>query len=83
MNIPAGSGYTVEIEQIDELGTTWIVRAHKKLLFFRRLVSSDWFLDGDQAKRFAEQLANDLRNGNPVERIKQRKPGWTLHRPAH
>jgi hypothetical protein len=83
MKFPAGNGYTVRLEQIDRLGTTWIVRVHKKSLLFRSLVSSDWFLDGTQARRFAEQIAGELRSGGDTGNITHREPGWTLRRPAH
>jgi hypothetical protein len=50
-------------------------------LLFKRLVSSDWFLDGDQAQLFARQLTTELEGGSDL--IRNRKPGWTLRRPAH
>jgi len=82
MKFPAGNRYTVRLEQIDRLGTTWIVRVHKKSLFFRTLVSSDWFLDGTQARGFAEQIAGELRSGRGAENVEHRAPGWTLRRPT-
>lgn len=81
MTLPAGNGYSVRIDDIDGLGSTWIVRVRKKFLMFNTTVASDWFLDGAQAKRFAEQLVNDLRSGGGTKAIEERKPGWTLHRP--
>ena len=83
MVIPAGSNYTVEVEQTRDLGTTYVVRAYKKILGFRKTLSSDWFLDREQAHTFAEQLAQELKNGKKVDSLRERKPGWTLHRPAH
>jgi hypothetical protein len=81
MKLPAGNGYTVHLEEINGLGSTWIVRVRKNFLMFHTTVSSDWFLDGAQATRFAEQLALELRSGRDAEEIEGRKPGWTLHRP--
>ncbi len=83
MQIPAGKSYTIEVEQIRHTGMNYVVRAYRKSFIFKKLISSDWFLDGDQAIRFAQQLALDLRNGTKVESLKSRNPGWTLHRPAH
>jgi hypothetical protein len=81
MTLPAGNGYSVQIEEINGLGSTWIVRVRKKFLLFNTTVTSDWFLDGTQAKGFAEQLAGELRAGGGPKSVKERKPGWTLHRP--
>jgi hypothetical protein len=82
MTLPAGNGYSVQIEEINGLGSTWIVRVRKKFLLFNTTVTSDWFLDGAQANRFAEQLAGELRAGSGPKPVKERKPGWTLHRPS-
>ncbi len=77
-------GFSVEIEQIDGLGAPWIVRSYRKLAFVRRKLSSDWFLNGEQAKTFADQLIKDFQSpqASPTY-IQTRKPGWTLHRPDH
>ena len=78
------NGYSVEIEQIEGLGAPWIVRSYRKIAFLRRKLSSDWFLDEGQARIFAEQLLRDLESDqSSVTHIQTRKPGWTLHRPAH
>jgi hypothetical protein len=81
MTIQAGNGYSVRIEETGGLGSTWIVRVQKKLFVINTTVSSDWFLDRAQAQRFAEQLAEDIRSGSGLKQIKERKPGWILHRP--
>ena len=75
-------GYTVEIKQIKGIGSPWIVRVHKKYFLFKRTISSDWFLDQEQAHRFAHQLSAELTDSNTVTMLKNRKPGWTLHRAA-
>ena len=78
------NGYSVEIEQIEGLGASWIVRSYRKIFFLRRKLSSDWFLNGEQARVFANQLLRDLETEQAaVTHIQNRKPGWTLHRPAH
>ncbi|MGB5873533.1 MAG: hypothetical protein WBG80_00210 [Bacteroidota bacterium] len=74
-------GYQVEVVRIAGQGSNWIVRVYKKLFFYRRRVSSDWFLDGAQAERFAQQLRKDLALKETVQKLKERRPGWTLHRP--
>ncbi len=82
MNIPAGTSYRVSLEQIAGLGSPWIVRLYKKGFLRDREVSSDWFLDGDQARKFAEQLSSELSRDGSSQNIASRNPGWTLHRPA-
>jgi len=80
MNFPAANGYLVELSQVPNAGTPWVVRVYKKRLLFKSRISSDWFLDGEQAKRFADQLGRELGNSGTVALIKGRKPGWTLRR---
>jgi hypothetical protein len=75
------NGYTICIAQADALGSAWVVRVYRKRFPFRKSVSSDWFLDGVQANLFADQIAAELGNGNGFDNIRDRKPGWTLHRP--
>ena len=83
MDIPAGKSFRVRVQQIDGLGSPWIVRLYKTRFFFNRLISSDWFLDGDQATKFARQLSHELSHDGDGETILKRQPGWTLHRPPH
>jgi hypothetical protein len=80
MRIPAGKGFTIAIEQIKGSGYPRVVRLYKRGLFGRRLVSSDWFLNPDQARNFADQLAVDLRSSSGLANIRSRAPGWTLKR---
>jgi hypothetical protein len=82
MRIPAGRKYIVEISAPRGLGSGSIVRVYRKFPIFRRLISSDWFLDGNQAERFAREIAGNLLDGNDgIATLKARSPGWTLHRP--
>jgi len=74
-------GYQVEVVRIAGQGSAWIVRVYKKLFFCRKRVSSDWFVDGAQAERFAQRLRKDLALKETVQKLKERRPGWTLHRP--
>ncbi len=75
------NSYAVVIQHREDIGTPWVVRTYKKTLLCKRLVSSDWFLDGEQAQLFARQLKTELEGGPDL--IRNRKPGWTLRRPAH
>jgi hypothetical protein len=76
-----GNGYSIEIGQIKGGGAPWIVRVYEKRLFFRKPLSSDWFLDEHQARRFADQLKSALANPDSVIMLRERKPGWTLRQP--
>lgn len=60
VKIPVGRKYIIEISTPRGLGAGQIVRAYRKRFLFRRRVSSDWFLDPDQAERFARRLASTL-----------------------
>jgi len=77
------NGYTIRVAQTNGLGTTWVVRVYKNRLLFRKTLSSDWFLDGVQAGRFADEIAAELERGRGSENLRNRKPGWTLHSAAH
>ena len=75
------NGFIVIVQHRENIGTPWVVQTYRKMFFWKRRISSDWFLDGDQAKLFAKQLSVELEHGS--ELIRDRKPGWTLRRPAH
>jgi len=83
MNFPAANGYVVELTQVPHTGTPWIVRVYKKKILFKKLISSDWFLNEEQAKQFAEQLRRELGESGTSTLIKERTPGWTLRRSLH
>jgi len=74
---------TVELSQSDHGGSAWIVRVYRKVFFGKKLVSSDWFLDEQQARRFAGQIAGELGAPSTVQNLQARPPGWTLRRPSH
>ncbi len=38
---------------------TWIVRRWKKSLLLKKRVSSDWFIDGEQALAFAQRMKQE------------------------
>ncbi len=82
MKLSVGNGITVELIQVPEVGTPWQVRVYKKLLGFKRQISCDWFLEQEQARKFAGQLANELQSNGSLTALKLRQPGWTLHRPV-
>ncbi|HEX9006291.1 MAG TPA: hypothetical protein VF889_03280 [Bacteroidota bacterium] len=81
MKISSGDGYVIEVEQEKKLGSAWTVRAYRKVLFFKRLVSSDWFLNEEQAMEYAREAAEELRTGSKL--LAERRPGWRLHEPTH
>lgn len=83
MSITATDGYLVSVEPTDTLGSNWIVRVYRRKFFFKKLVSSDWFLDRQQAERFAQQVAVELRLGRGAEAAASRPPGWTFRPPEH
>ena len=81
MIFSGGKNLEVEYTHNTRAGTNWIVRVYRRTFLLRRLVASDWFLNEEQARRFAESLATELRAGAPLDDIRKRTPGWTLHRP--
>lgn len=83
MNIPAGNNMWIEFTQTREAGANWTVKLYKKVFLFKKLITSDWFMNEEQAKAFAEKLAAELKGGSGLVKIVERKPGWTLHRPLH
>ncbi|MGA9116860.1 MAG: hypothetical protein WB626_08800 [Bacteroidota bacterium] len=80
MTLDAGNRLTVELTHTESLGTLWIVRVLKKGALRTRVECSDWFLDEDQAARYARTVAEELRSGLPLAKIRQRSPGW-VYRP--
>ncbi|MBI5472992.1 MAG: hypothetical protein HY961_11660 [Ignavibacteriae bacterium] len=80
MTISAGK-HTITLDESAERGMTWVVRLYRKGFLFKKKISSDWFLDKEQARGFAEQLAEEVRRNSSDEEIAKRKPGWTLHAP--
>ena len=74
------NGYTITVHQRTDIGSLWTVRTTKRFFGFKRKISSDWFLNREQADRFAQQLVGELERG--PELIKKRRPGWVLRRPA-
>ncbi|HTR98690.1 MAG TPA: hypothetical protein VML00_03005 [Bacteroidota bacterium] len=77
------NGYTIRVTHVESLGSPWVVRVYRRRFLFRTNVSSDWFLDREQALRFAEQAAAELGAGKGAVTLRSRKPGWTLDQPGH
>ena len=77
------NGYTVRVTHAEGLGSPWVVRVYRRRFLLRMNISSDWFLDRDQALRFADQAAAELGAGRGIASLRDRKPGWTLERPEH
>ena len=70
----------IDLDQVTERGTPWQVRVYKKVFGFKRPISDDWFLDEGQARAYAEELRKDLKSSASITALKERKPGWTLHK---
>ena len=51
----------IEFIHRDSDPTTWIVRRSTKFLCFRKQISSNRFIDGEQALAFAEQMKREHR----------------------
>jgi hypothetical protein len=75
------NGYRIDVEQRTDIGVLWTVRTYKSFFGFKRLISSDWFLNKEQADLFVSQLVDELGRGAGL--IAGRRPGWVLRRPAH
>ncbi|HUI09560.1 MAG TPA: hypothetical protein VL221_04480 [Bacteroidota bacterium] len=75
------NGYTISVTHVEGLGFPWVVRVYRRRFLFRTHVSSDWFLDREQALRFADGAASSLASGTGPALLRSRKPGWTLERP--
>ncbi len=54
----AGSCF-IELIHRDSNPTVWIVKRSKVNLWFKKQISSDWFIDGQQALSFAERMKRD------------------------
>jgi hypothetical protein len=81
MKNPSKKSYAVELTQTPGNGAPWTVRVFKKTLLGRKRMSSDWFLDGEQAKRFAGQIEQKISEDSDMNGLLARKPGWVLQRP--
>ena len=49
----------IELIHHDSNPTVWIVRRSKKNFWFKKRISSDWFIDGQQALSFAKKMKRD------------------------
>jgi hypothetical protein len=78
LTINPGNGYIITLRQIEEIGSPWIVRVHRKRILGKKLISSDWFLNEDQARRFVKDLEKELSEDKRAT-LRSRKPGWTFH----
>lgn len=69
MKFTVDRDFIVEVLHKPRLGMAWIVRTRKRrFLFFMGTVSSDWFLDEQQAIRYARNLVSDLSASRPDNR---------------
>lgn len=56
----------IELTHSDSDAGSWKVRRWKRFLWFKRRISSDWFLDEKQALVFAQQLKYDINEGESL-----------------
>lgn len=49
----------IELIHRESNPTVWIVRRWKKNLWIKKLITSDWFTDGQQAQSFADRMKRD------------------------
>lgn len=54
--IADNGGYLIEVTNRTADPGPWIVRRWKRVLWFRKRISSDWFLDRDEAVAFAKKM---------------------------
>jgi hypothetical protein len=54
--ISSGRHCHIEITHRSSDPGSWIVRRSRMFLWFKRRISSDWFIDDQQAVRFAEKM---------------------------
>lgn len=52
------SGHSIEVFNLPSDPIMWVVRKYKKILFFKKMISSKWFNDKDQAFDYFEKLRN-------------------------
>jgi len=83
MKILSDNKIIIEYGQVPGLGSPWIVKMYRKRFLHKQLISTDWFLDADQARRFAEQIAKQSGKDGVTLLLRERKPGWTLRRASH
>jgi len=53
------AGCFIELIHRKSNPTVWIVRRWNEDRWFKKLISSDWFIDGQQALSFAERMKRD------------------------
>jgi hypothetical protein len=54
----------IEVLHRDSDPSTWIVRRWKKILWFKKRISSDWFINRQQAYAYAEEMSKNNRRHN-------------------
>ena len=56
----------IELIHRESNPTVWIVRRWKKNLWIKKLISSDWFTDGQEAQSFADRMKRDYDRNNDL-----------------
>ena len=61
----------IEVLHHDADPSTWIVRRWKKLLWFKKRISSDWFINRQQAFAYAYEMKQDYSRHNSKHEIRE------------
>ena len=64
--ISRASDCFIELIHRESNPTVWIVRRWKKNLWIKKLISSDWFTDGQEAQSFADRMKRDYDRNNDL-----------------
>ncbi len=51
--------------------TVWIVRRWKRNFWIKKFISSDWFIDGQQALTFANRMKRDFDRNDGLYAIRE------------
>lgn len=59
-------GCFIEVLHHDADPSTWIVRRWKKFLWFKKRISSDWFINKQQAFAYADEMKKEYNRHQDV-----------------
>lgn len=60
------SGNTIDVFNLPSDPNMWVVRKYKKIFIFKKMITSKWFNDKDQALEYVEELKNSDGNMNAL-----------------
>ena len=56
------TGNTIDVFNLPSDPNMWVVRKYKRLLFLKKMITSKWFNDKDQALAYVEELQKEEGN---------------------